>query len=394
MTYLISKDYQWWINSIVAIKYMLNVNKQWGRVVKETKNSALITAQAFYYQSIVALEKCFDMEEGDAIYLEQDGDISHRSNNLDISSQSEVKNVQTPLTDHSKTFWNTLKNWLAPEFNHSQYKYLILYTTQSFGNTTQLATWNDRNPQEKLQILKDIHSDSTSKSKIAKIQEDILNMNHDSLIIIIEKIVLITEADDKDEVLSKIKKTKLFGIPENNKQVFIENLIGFIYELGSKTAWCIHYDQFQEKFIDLTGQYSRKEFTFPEFRGITATAQEIAENEDKPFVAKIKDIEYEDVISEAIGNWLEFSSSLMQDLDSSPTYREETQKYQDELITQYKGKYRTAKRNKKDPKDMYDEIIYSKPMLMGNIRPHLAYRNGVIHDAMDTNPELKWDTRE
>lgn len=219
-------------------------------------------------------------------------------------------------------------------------------------------------------------------------------MDHDSLIVVIEKIVLITEADNKDEILSKIKRTKLFGIPENNQQVFIENLIGFIYELGNEMTWCIRYDQFQEKFIDLTSQYSRKEFTFPEFRGMDATVQEIAENEDKQFVRKIKDIEYEDVISEAIGNWLEFERSLMQDLDYSPVYLEKTQKYQVELINKYKGKYRTAQRNKKDPKDMYDEIIYSEPMLIGNIRPHLAYRNGVIHDAMDTNPELTWDTRK
>ena len=45
-------------------------------MVKETKNSALTTAQAFYHQSIVALDKCFDMGKGDCIYLEKDGDIS------------------------------------------------------------------------------------------------------------------------------------------------------------------------------------------------------------------------------------------------------------------------------------------------------------------------------
>ena len=43
--------------------------------MKETKNSALTTAQAFYHQSIVALDKCFEMGEGDCIYLEKDGDI-------------------------------------------------------------------------------------------------------------------------------------------------------------------------------------------------------------------------------------------------------------------------------------------------------------------------------
>ncbi|SUT91361.1 hypothetical protein [Actinobacillus lignieresii] len=362
--------------------------------MKETKNSALITAQAFYYQLIVALEKCFDMEEGNIIYIEKDGDVSLFSDDLNTGVQIEVKDVQARLTNHSETFWKTLKNWLAPEFNHLQYKYLILHTTQSFGKTTQLATWNDKKPQEKLQILKDIHSKSTSESEISKMQKEILSMATEVLLEIIEKIIISIESDNKDEILNKIKKKHLMGIPDNNKQAFVNNLIGFISELGNKDSWCIHYNVFKENFVDLTSQYSRKEFTFPEFRGMDATVQEIAENEDKQFVRKIKDIEYEDVISEAIGNWLEFSSSLIQDLDNSPTYREETQKYQDELIEQYKGKYRTAKRNKKDPKDMYDEIIYSEPMLMGNIRPHLAYRNGVIHDAMDTNPELTWDTRK
>ena len=32
-------------------------------MLKETKNAALTTAQAFYHQSIVALDKCFEMEK-------------------------------------------------------------------------------------------------------------------------------------------------------------------------------------------------------------------------------------------------------------------------------------------------------------------------------------------
>lgn len=362
--------------------------------MKETKNSALTTLQAFHYQSIVALEKCFHMEEGDVIYIEKDGDISHISDNLEISSQIEVKDVKVPLTDYSETFWKTLKNWLAPEFDHSKYKYLILHTTQVFGKTTQLVSWNNKNPQEKFKILKDISSKSNYDSEISKIQGDILNIDYNKLITIIEKIVLVTESSNKDEILDKIRRNHLLGIPKNNQQAFIENLIGFLYNLGDKKSWCVHYNQFIEKFIDLTSYYSQKEFPFPEFTGSVATEQEVIENEDKQFVIKIKNIKYEEVISEAIGNWLEFSRSLMQDLDHSPVYRDKTKKYQNELITQYKGKYRIAQRQNKDPKDMYDEIISSEPLLIENYRPHFAYRNGILHDAMDTDPNLKWDTKK
>ncbi|KMK51926.1 hypothetical protein RO21_03625 [[Actinobacillus] muris] len=361
--------------------------------MKETKNSALITAQAFNYQNIVALEKCFEMQEGDTIYIEKDGDISHYSNNPNMRAQTEVKDVKAPLTDHHETFWKTLKNWLAPEFNHKKYKNLILHTTQSFGKKTQLSNWNDKIPQEKFQILKNIFDSSSSESEIAKMQQNILNTDKSKLLEIIEKVVLITESFDKGEILNRIKSDKLLGIPENNQQVFIENLIGFIYELGNKDVWAISYRVFKEKFIDLTSRFSRKEFTFPEFKGGDATDQEITENETKVFVTKIKDIDYEEVIPSAIGNWLEFTKSLAQDLDNSPIYHDKTKKYHNELIAQYTGKHRQAKRNNKNPQDLYDEIINSEPLLIDNYRPPFAYRNGIMHEAMDTNANLKWDTK-
>lgn len=362
--------------------------------MKETKNSALITTQAFHYQNIIALEKCFDMQEGDMIYLEKDGDISHYSDLSNRGSQIEVKDVQTALTDHHETFWKTLKNWLAPEFNHKQYKNLILHTTQPFGKRTKLANWNDKVPQDKHQILKDICSKNTSESEVAKMQKLILNTDESKLLEIIEKIVLITESANKNEILNKIKSEKLLGIPKNNQQAFIENLIGFIYELGNKEVWSISYSIFQEKLIDLTSRFSRQEFTFPEFIGATATTQEITENETKVFVTKIKDIDYEEVIPDAIGNWLEFTKSLCQDLDNSPVYLEKTKQYHNEIITQYKTQHRKAKRNHYPPKDLYDDTVSSHPLLINNYRPHIAYRNGIIHDAMDTNADLKWDTKE
>lgn len=64
------------------------------------------------------------------------------------------------------------------------------------------------------------------------------------------------------------------------------------------------------------------------------------------------------------------------------------------LFFNTKGKHRNAKRNNGNPQNLYDEIIYSEPLLIDNYRPPLAYRNGIMHDAMDTNTDLKWDTKE
>ena len=78
-------------------------------MMKETKNSALTTAQAFYHQSIVALDKCFEMDEGDFIYLEKDGDISLITEGENTGSQIEIKDVAAALTDHHESFWKNNK---------------------------------------------------------------------------------------------------------------------------------------------------------------------------------------------------------------------------------------------------------------------------------------------
>ena len=169
-------------------------------------------------------------------------------------------------------------------------------------------------------------------------------------------------------------------------------MIGFIYNLGNKESWRISYGEFKAKCEDLTSNLCRKKFTFPDFQGLIATEQEVAKNATKKFVSKIQDINYTEVIPEAIGNWLEFTKSLNEDLDNSPVYREKTNSYQQELIATYETKYRKAKRNSTNPCDLYDDIIGSEPLLIGSDRPHIAYRNGVIHDAMDSNDNLKWDT--
>lgn len=361
-------------------------------MVKETKNSALTTAQAFYHQSIVALDKCFDMGKGDCIYLEKDGDISLITEGENTGSQIEIKDVAAALTDYHESFWKTLKNWLAPEFNHGQYNHLILHTTQLFGKTTKLAQWNDSSPQERLKILKDIHSSNSSTSEIAKMQEDIMNKFDNFLLPVIGKVTLFTASESKEQILDRIKKRNLSGIPYNNQDAFLQGLIGFIYNLGNKESWRISYGEFKAKCEDLTSNLRRKEFTFPDFQGLIATEQEVAKNATKKFVSKIQDINYQEVISEAVGNWLEFTKSLSEDLDNSPVYREKTKGYQVELISIYKTKYRKARRNSTNSCDLYDDIIGSEPLLIGSDRPHIAYRNGVMHDAMDNNDDLKWDT--
>lgn len=114
----------------------------------QTKNAALTTTLAFHYQVLIGLEKCFALEEGQSIWFEKDGDVSLISPNALTSSQTEVKDYSAALTDHHENLWKTLKNWLAPEFDHTQYGVLVLHTTQAFGAKTKLKNWNTQTAEE------------------------------------------------------------------------------------------------------------------------------------------------------------------------------------------------------------------------------------------------------
>lgn len=116
---------------------------------------------------------------------------------------------------------------------------------------------------------------------------------------------------------------------------------------------------------------------------------------EKLFVKKIKDIEYDEVIPDAIGNWLELQNSLIKELDEYPLYRDKTKEYQTKLIKRFNLNYSTAKlklnETVRDSKILYNATIAEQPLNMENDIPPIEYKNGLIHDAMDDESSgLKW----
>lgn len=361
-------------------------------MIKETKNSALTTVRSFHYQVLIGLMKCYDMNEGDEVYLEKDGDVSLITQNCQ-GVQIEAKDFSDNLTDHHTNFWKTLKNWLAPEFNHKQYSSLILHTTQPFGAKSKLKSWNNLSAEEKLSVLKDINqSKIDNDSELSKIEKVVLSNDEETLKEVISKVYIFTEQESEDELSRSIySRIALSGIPKGNIPAYQDSLIGFVYNQGNKIRWHISYKDFYLKLMNLTHQFSRSIFTFPKFEIREATTDEIIENSQKNFVIKIRDIDYSEVVPTAIGDYIQLISSLNQELDNYPKYREYTKEYQAQLIERYKSKYRIAKRNKTNSQDLYDDVIGEKPASLGEITPHLSYKNGLIHDAMNSNIDIKWE---
>ena len=64
------------------------------------------------------------MKENESIFIEEYGDITTSS------EQIEVKKYEDNLTDRHPNFWNTLSNWYNPDFDIYNYDSLVLLTTQ------------------------------------------------------------------------------------------------------------------------------------------------------------------------------------------------------------------------------------------------------------------------
>lgn len=370
----------------------------------KTKNAALTTALAFHYQVLIGLDKCFSLEEGQSVWFEKDGDVSLFSPDALESTQTEVKDYSAALTDHHENLWKTLKNWLAPEFDHAQYGVLVLHTTQAFGATTRLKDWNEQSSEQRLQVLKDIFAERTEAQlksqnlpEIIKLQKAVMeNSSDNKLMAVLAKVVLHEESDDLN-ALKKRYYNKLSGyIPSANRQAFAEGLIGFVYEQSNSAEWVIEKAAFDQKREALTAKWGPTLFTIPDFMPKNATAEEVETHIAELFSQKICDIEYEEVLPEAIGNWLELRNSLIEELNGYPQFRDAVNRYREQWIQAFSAKYRIASRKMGNSavisQDLYDQVTSETPFgIDGYSNPDFVFRNGLIHDAMDEEErDLKW----
>ena len=367
----------------------------------QTKNAALTTALAFHYQVLIGLDKCFSLKDGQSVWFEKDGDVSFISPGVLESTQTEVKDYSAALTDHHENLWKTLKNWLAPEFNHAQYGILVLHTTQAFGATTRLIHWNSLNTKQRLQVLKDIFAERTETqlnveqpSNVIKLQTAVMAADEVLLKNVLGKVTLFTQADNAEELKKQILSRPV-GIPKNNLKSYLHGLIGFVYAQATQQSWSIKHQEFVAKCEELTALLCKKEFTFPVFSGFEASDLEIELHQDRPFVQKITEIEHHEMIPDAVGNWIELHNSLHEQLDEYPLYKDNTIRYQNQLVKKYKLAYSSAQLEATDSikssKLLYNKTIGELPLNMGNDIPPLEYKNGLIHDAMDDEErDLKW----
>ena len=363
--------------------------------MKKLTFDASATIKGFLYQFLIALEKCFEMKEGQSVYIECHGDVSVEG--TDASTQTETKNYTRSLTDLDINVWKTIANWINPAFPVEKYDSLVLLTTQKIGTTSKWLNWNNHSIKDREETIKEIAKKRIVSPEVRKlITKIVAEENQARLSAIIERMVFDTNKEDGKALYDKMRTKYTRGIPEIQKDKYLQALYGFIigkYHTG--TDWVISNEEFNKECEELTNSLVEHTAVFPHKENLEDIKEE--DFSSNKFVEKIHAIEYEEQISEAIKNYIYAGTVITEDLEISPSLKKSFVQYEDGIETFFEGLYRKACRNCSEseiiPKsqDFYDDITLAPTNSFHRYSSVPSqFRNGVIHILSEEKENIVW----
>jgi len=374
---------------------------------EKVRQDATASTRATIYQLCVAVDSCYKLREGQKLLIEELGDIT-----IEGDQQVEVKHYSDRLTDGHPNLWNTLRNWMDDEFDHSSYTSLILHTTQEFGPEATICEWNSSNPEERIALLLAINqkfekvyekakveNPKQTASAVLKHQRFVLDPQRlTKLKAIIEKILIEAGTKDLPNLYDELKQDRVRGVLNGKKDDFLNSLIGFVCRPGQKAGerWKITYEEFAFKLEELTNIYRSETRIFPSkhFNQIKTVSPD--EDREDLFVKKIHDIQYPEVIAHAIHNYEAAIQTIDEEFTAYRTEPESLKGYSKAVEDRFETNHRIACRKCSDEisdsKNFYDETHASQPPDFPGFQDSPDwFRNGLLHIRMNDNKaNFRW----
>lgn len=357
------------------------------------------TVKGFLFQFLVALEKCFEMQEGQSVYIERFGDVSLVGKAG--SEQIESKYYEKDLTDLDKNVWNTLANWMDNSFELDKFSALVLLTTQKVGARSKWRDWNDKSVSDRKIILNKIHNSFDKKRDKSEELQRIMNKVFDAektsrLDEITKKLTMDHLTMDGSCYYNKLKDVYGRHIPKIQRSKYINALYGYIINPHVvDNNWQITYDDFGREEEELSKKLQDNTAIFPEKKNLGDI--NVDEYLSNAFVSKIQDINYQDVIPEAVSDYVHAGQLIVEDIETCPTIKASYSVYEEDLERKYKSKYRTACRNCKatevinKSKDFFDDVTgTSEEGFHTFTTVPLFFHNGVIHILANEKTDIVW----
>jgi len=184
---------------------------------KKVSNNATDSIKGIIHQFYIALDKCFELVEGESVFIEYYGDVS-----INNKVQIETKKYKGNLTDLDHNFWKTLKNWMNDSFPHDKFKFLILSTTQNVTNRTIFCDWNSSDSKAKLKKLLDIqvkyhNTKKKDNETVDLIESSMSKQKREKLKTILSKVSIQYSQKQDTQLYKEIKEKHSKNIPKSSK---------------------------------------------------------------------------------------------------------------------------------------------------------------------------------
>lgn len=367
--------------------------------MKKLSFDSTSTLKGIVFQFLVALDRCFEMQEGESVFIEKFGDVSVLGGNN--PTQIESKCYKTDLTDLDENVWKTIHNWMRDDFPIEKFGSLFLLTTQKAGKKSEWGGWNKKGLEDKLKALHRIKERFDKKKrkseKLTSMMDAIFNTSKSKRLAEIAKKLFIDCLDTNDEQFYNSLLNRDKSIPNIQKKKYINSLLGWI--IRPQKSWTISNEAFEKEAQEIAKKLRENTTVFPDKLQLTDIKRE--KYERNAFVEKIKNIEYDEVIPEAVDDYVHTASLIERELKESLAIKTQFEVYEESVERRYRTEYRKASRNHKKEErmqrsqDLYDNVTAANDGTFHTYNYVPSYfHNGVMQILANENDDIVWLLKE
>jgi hypothetical protein len=378
--------------------------------LERVSNDATLSKIGDIYQYLIALLKCFELQEGESILIEVLGDVTKVSQKESFQMEVKHHSGDDNLIDRDIDFWKTLKNW-ANEFDSIRgFDKLILYTTSNISEKSSFVDWNHKKAKEKMLILKEIGQLKKPREETFRaIYNDIFyaaTYSEKKLISILSKFEIQNQQSQIVSINTDFNRHNKH-IPENNRKKFIFSLLGLIIKGIQEPPhyWEITYKDFEIMLQDITPTFMKAEkIPLPDdFSDMEISVDEEKEYHDKEFVKAIRNIQHDKEVPKAINDYWRKNMTIAKYYKDNFIFNNSLIGYKKIL----KNRLGYEKENKiidfedverniqiKECKKFYNSVMSWEASNFGSINPNMEFfQKGIIHEIVDSG-DFYWDIGE
>ena len=373
-------------------------------------NDATLNKVGDEYQYLIALRDCFELNDGDTLQIEENGDVSV-INDAGGRFQREVKHHfgSKSISDRDIDFWKTLANWYVDYERIKKFSNYILSTTAIIQDDSLFRDWNNMGKYDKLKCLKEIGAVSKKREKIFRNQYNRIfgdSYSESRLLEILDKFTI--EASRTSIVGISNEFSKYVGhIPPENRDRYIGALLGEILIKVKEPPhkWEVTKQAFDEILQEQTAAYGTKG-TAPlpnEYEKAVLPKDKITMLEQKKFVMSIHEIEHDKMIPKAMSDYWKADLTVAKYFKDNFMYLESLESYMKEMSEKMEytkensnlnAEGATEREKIKISKQLYNSVMKWDANDFGSIIRNQGYfQRGIIHNIVDET-DFKWKVDE